>query len=786
MATSVVNDIIFVQKRLGVPAIKRRDEDPQYVEAFTCDELEEYIKIHPTCSLFETLRNEDEFSIVRVFLDIDLDSRMSECDFIHALKDLITTYSRFVVKFVRDNCTCSNPDSIIKFMLSNFSITESTNTDKTSSHIVFPNVYTTMDTLIFMKRSLLYLIRTSTNPLIRSIDPAIYRKGATLRVVGTRKSKDCKYIHKKRYPHVDISNYLFTYVNMDVDSCYFELARSNDNTDTMNKVWEPNFIPFADAMRKVRKVIINNIVNFNEITEENFIAIPLIIDYTSACMLCKKKVHKHHHQLAISGDSLRIYKLGNPYSCKVKVISLEGNRLFSAAQQIFSRNVVQLTDRGEHIVWLQNAWRSNDESLLTKLILNMRDSLPEYGIDVLCPRKRKVIECNLRDMLVESIDTDYYPDKLPFNNGVLDLSNDKFCVGDEAKKFMCTVSTGYNICNDNRDKLLLQDKISELYKILDDIQPKTSENAQNRELFERVLSSCLCGITKPCLVFFYGDTATGKSTTKNLLKSVMGSLLIETGQNILTEAMDKGPNPFVGNMHLKRVVFCSELPDFACNGSKRIRSDNIKKLTDHCVVGRMCFSNKINIRNHATIVIDTNYAPVFDRVDNAIMRRIALVKFRTHFSTPAGRLAAENNSSYDKVKPLDEGLEMKIRQHYFRFAFLQVLIGWFQTYHSPILKLEPTPEAIPDFAFHRKVSSLIVSSSVSHLSYIEYLAKLGYMVLDGEIGLMLSLFQQRLQKYFNVKIYGSDIESFINRNKKFNSMGEEYLAFIFIEDLPHK
>lgn len=74
----------------------------------------------------------------------------------------------------------------------------------------------------------------------------------------------------------------------------------------------------------------------------------------------------------------------------------------------------------------------------------------------------------------------------------------------------------------------------------------------------------------------FGETATGKSTTKRLLKSAIGDLFVETGQTILTDVLDKGPNPFIANMHLKRSVFCSELPDFACSGSKKIRSDNIK------------------------------------------------------------------------------------------------------------------------------------------------------------------------------------------------------------------
>ncbi|ANS71170.1 ntpase, DNA primase [Pteropox virus] len=787
MATQVENNIIFVLKKLAVTKSCRESEDERYVEAFTCEELEAYIKQHPTCSLFETLRNEEEFSVVRLFLDIDVSYPMDEQEYVLALKELITAYTKFVTSFVSVHCSVKNTDKIKKCMMTNFSITLSNDTDKTSSHIIFLDVYTTMDTLIAMKKPLLKFIKSSENPLIRSIDPAIYRKSTTLRVVDTRKTKTNNYVHQRRPPHTKISDYLFTYVEMSEKTCYFTIDAEKTDNAAIEKIWEPNFISFSDAMKRVKKAIVNEIVNIDEITDSNFVSVPLIIDYVSPCAICKKKSHKHTHHLSVRDDTLRIYKSGNPYSCKVKVISLEGNRLFSAAQHIFNANVVQMNERGDHIVWLKNSWRYNDESLLTKLILSMRDNLLEYNIDILCPRKRKIIESNLRDMIVDTVETDLYFDKLPFNNGVLDIATNKFYTGEQAKPFMCTVSTGYNF---KEDVIKCTDQVKEvqkeLYSIIDDIQPKTAENLENREIYERVLSSCLCGMTKQCLVFFYGETATGKSTTKKLLKSVVGSMFVETGQTILTDVMDKGPNPFVASMHLKRAVFCSELPDFACNGAKRIRADNIKKLTEPCIVGRLCFSNKINNKNHATIIIDTNYKPVFDRVDNALMRRIILVKFRTHFSTVAGRKAAENNSSYDKVKLLDEELETKIHQNYFRTAFLNILIGWYQKYHCPILKLEPTPHAVPDFAFHIKVNSLIIASAMSHMVHIEHFAKLGYSILDGEIGLTASLFQQRLGKHFNSKISIHDIESFVNRNKKFNSIGEEYVAFIFIEDLPNK
>ncbi|AUL80244.1 NTPase [Vaccinia virus] len=60
------------------------------------------------------------------------------------------------------------------------------------------------------------------------------------------------------------------------------------------------------------------------------------------------------------------------------------------------------------------------------------------------------------------------------------------------------------------------------------------------------------------------------------------------------------------------------------------------------------------------------------------MRRIAVVPFRTHFSQPSGREAAENNDAYDKVKLLDEGLDGKIQNNRSRFVFRYLLVKWYK------------------------------------------------------------------------------------------------------------
>lgn len=783
MTKPAQNDVIFILKQIGVPASARAAVDPRFVESFECDELSNYIRSHPRCTLFESLRDEEACSDVRVFFDVDLPVALDEQAFVPAFKDFVVSLSCFVANFAVAECDVlgnAGKAKLVRCMRRDFSLTRSTNADKTSFHIIFLNAYTTLDTLIAMKKPLLEFIRRSNNMLVRAIDPAVFRRRATLRVVGTRKTRDCAHVHAPTPPHSRIEDYLFTYVHFTDACCYFTHRRLAPSPGIGG--WESSYISFSDAIKKVCQVLVNEIVNIDELTENNFTDVPLIIDYITPCALCRKVSHKHPHHIAIANSAIRIFKGGNPNSCRVKVIPLEGNQLFTISQRIRDANVINITERGDHIVWLRNAWHfSSEESVITKLVLLMRDSLePEFALPLLCPRNRKVIENNLRDMLIDPVETDIFPEKLPFNNGVLDISDGTFSTGIDAKDFMCTVSTGYRLDEDAHAREAVAAERKELEAIIDDIQPRTEENAENRALYEKVLSSCLCGTTKPCIFFFYGDTATGKSTTKKLLASALHGLFVETGQTILTDVLDKGPNPFVANMHLRRAVFCSELPDFSCAGAKKIRADNIKKLTEPCIVGRQCYSNKINNRNHATIIIDTNYRPVFDKVDNALMRRVGLVRFKTHFSNCAVPLSAH----YDAVKPLDITLDRKIQTHRYRFAFLHVLVDWYQRHHLPNLDLPATPDLVPDFRFHRTISSVIVPSDSTHVKALSRLAKMGYVLSeDGAVAMPVGLFQQRLAGHFNVRVYGHDIESFVQKHKKFASLSDEYLEYIFVEDL---
>ncbi|ATI21192.1 NTPase DNA primase [Eastern grey kangaroopox virus] len=783
------NHIIFVLKRLGVPSECRDRCDRRYAESFTCEELDRYIREHPDCTLFETLRDEEMYSTVRVFLDVDLSEALPPQTLVPAFRMFMLCICHFLADFALGECELAREvtrSRMIRDLQSDFSMTESTNSAKTSFHLVFLNLYTDVETLIRMKRPLAEVVRRSTNPLVRAIDTAVYRHKPSLRVVGTRKSPECRFVHRRTRPHADLADYLFTFVNFGARSQRMISRERWASPDVLN--WDSAHISFSDAMRKVCHAVGNEILNLDEIDESNFTDTPLIVSYSHPCALCRKRAHKHPHHMVVSNDSIRIFKSGNPNSCRVKTIQLEGNRLFTISQKIMDANVINLSERGDYIVWLRNSWRlSEDCSNITKLVLHMRDDLnSEYNNSLLCPRNRKVIENNLRDMLVDPVETDIFPEKLQFLDGVYDIADSEFYSGLEAKDFMCTVSTGYRAAP-GRDADAAEMEAAaeaELAGILDDIQPRTAENADNRELYEQVLSSCLCGTTKPCIFFFFGETATGKSTTKKLLRSVMHNMFLETGQVILTEPMDKGPNPFIANMHLKRVVFCSELPDFSCAGARKLRSDNVKKLTEPCLVGRPCYSNKINNRNHATIIIDTNYRPVFDKVDNAIMRRIGLVHFKTHFSNSRRAVASRQ---YDFVKPLDESLDRKIEANRFRFAFLRILLGWYQKYHVPHLVLRATPEQIPDFKFRLSLDSLIVPSNSTHTQLFDALSRLGYVLTDEDLlALPAAVFQQRLAGHFNVRVHGYDIESFVTRNKKYLNLNEEYLEYIFIEDIPPK
>ncbi|SPN67932.1 CPXV122 protein [Cowpox virus] len=103
-ATIRGNDIIFVLKTIGVPSACRQNEDPRFVEAFKCDELERYIENNPECTLFESLRDEEAYSIVRIFMDVDLDACLDEIDYLTAIQDFIIEVSNCVARFAFIEC----------------------------------------------------------------------------------------------------------------------------------------------------------------------------------------------------------------------------------------------------------------------------------------------------------------------------------------------------------------------------------------------------------------------------------------------------------------------------------------------------------------------------------------------------------------------------------------------------------------------------------------------------------------------------------------------------------
>lgn len=53
-------------------------------------------------------------------------------------------------------------------------------------------------------------------------------------------------------PHDNIEDYLFTYVDMNNNSYYFSLQRRLEDL-VPDKLWEPGFISFEDAIKEFQK-----------------------------------------------------------------------------------------------------------------------------------------------------------------------------------------------------------------------------------------------------------------------------------------------------------------------------------------------------------------------------------------------------------------------------------------------------------------------------------------------------------------------------------------------------
>lgn len=209
------------------------------------------------------------------------------------------------------------------------------------------------------------------------------------------------------------------------------------------------------------------------------------------------------------------------------------------------------------------------------------------------------------------------PNLFCFKNKLYDLKQRKFI--EPKASYFISINTGYDYIDDDKIKTK---NINELNKILN-----TIFNEENKKSYLSVLSSGLIGELVQKFTVASGSGGNGKSLLNKLMMETVGEYGYKLPPQILQQKLKVGACPEMANLHLKRFVLTSE-PDSEFD----INCSVLKQLTgDDEINSRNLFSDNTKTELFLTLIMECNDRPKFNEVNDAILRRLINIPFKSKF-----------------------------------------------------------------------------------------------------------------------------------------------------------
>ncbi len=184
-----------------------------------------------------------------------------------------------------------------------------------------------------------------------------------------------------------------------------------------------------------------------------------------------------------------------------------------------------------------------------------------------------------------------------------------------------------------------------LYQIMDVRREPTA--ADRMVVFlQRAFGYAVTGATKEqCLFILWGGGANGKSTLLNLVKEVLGNYALNTPIETLLAKNRGGDIPTdVARLDGPRFVTASEV-----DRGRRLAESLVKELTGKDTISaRFLYGEYFDFKPQFKLFLSTNNKPVIRGADDAIWRRLNMIKFNVQFGE-------------GKDFPQDKDLEDKLR-----------------------------------------------------------------------------------------------------------------------------
>lgn len=230
--------------------------------------------------------------------------------------------------------------------------------------------------------------------------------------------------------------------------------------------------------------------------------------------------------------------------------------------------------------------------------------------------RKSLVKDVLNKIRNDTIEFDANPYIFCFNNCYYNIEKKAFYM--KAKPGMYLRTT----CGYDYDFDYDEDRIQELHDLLD-----TIFNEEVKEYYLSILKTGLVGKLYEHLFIATGRGGNGKSLLNSLMLKTVGNYGYILPSEFLLKSIPTGANPQIANLHKKRFVLSSE-PD----REKKMTASTIKDLTGNSEFNaRSLYSIDCKVVNNMTLILEANDLPKMSEVNEAIDRRVRIVRFSNLF-----------------------------------------------------------------------------------------------------------------------------------------------------------
>lgn len=257
------------------------------------------------------------------------------------------------------------------------------------------------------------------------------------------------------------------------------------------------------------------------------------------------------------------------------------------------------------------------------------------------------------------------------------------------------------------------------------------------DYFQTLAGYSITGLTnEELMVVLHGDGSNGKSTIQDTLKHIMGDYSAALESESILRQKHARHSSEIAVLAGKRFVTTAEL-----GVGRQLNEERIKTLTsgDPIQVRYMC-RNPFDMQSKLKLWVSTNNLPIVDYSDNAIWRRIKLIKFNHVFNQNTG---------------INKTMRNKLKSEKEKSGILNWLIsGAYKYYTQGLIEPETVTNDTQEWRFELNIVSRFISDecvtdkSKRILSSELYGAFNRYLKENGELSEAMShkAFSKELKK----------------------------------------